>query len=633
MTVYFPLRLRILVFTVLPLLSLTAAALWTVNRGISRQARTSIHDNLVRSSIVFEEMLAARASRLELAAQVIVADPRFASILAISGSSSGPQYRATVKKVASDFNSITTTDLFEVLDARGHLLASCGRATSSAAARASLVSAAMHGRQVSGILVEDHRHFQVTVTPVSVNRRVVGALLLGAGIAQPLALELKWITHSEVTFASRNAITGSSFASAGERTAVLAALSASAASESRKQDGQQPAGAAGRLSAAGPDSPAVPAPWVVVGASGASQKYLTLIGRIPHSEPQAQQVYVMQRSLDAETAFLREIQAGLLRLGGVAAAVALLAGFIVSASITRPVRRLVRGAEEMERGNYDFPLGSAGQDEIGYLSKRFQEMRQHERTYVSSLQEAARIKSEFISVASHELRTPISVIKAYHALLSTGDLGPVSPEQAKAFAAIDKNVERLVGLAEDSARMAEIEGGRPSLNRARHEVAELIETALSIGMTGAHERKVEIACEVEPGLGSVSVDRDRMARAIADLIRNGIRFTPDGGHVRAKARRDQDELVIEVRDDGIGIPQDKQCDLFNRPFMLHDSLNHHSSSTLEFNSAGLGLGLPIARGIVEAHGGKLLVESWPGKGSTFTIRLPLTDDEGLQAAA
>ena len=181
--------------------------------------------------------------------------------------------------------------------------------------------------------------------------------------------------------------------------------------------------------------------------------------------------------------------------------------------------------------------------------------------------------------------------------------------------------------------MAEIEGGRPSLTRARHEVAKLLETALSIGIAGAHERQVEIACEVEPSLGSVSVDGHRMAQAVADLIRNGIRFTPDGGHVRAIAQRDQDELVIEVRDNGIGIPQDKQRDLFNRPFMLHDSLNHHSSSTLEFNSAGLGLGLPIARGIIEAHGGKLLVESRPGEGSTFTIRLPLIDDEGLAAAA
>ena len=128
-------------------------------------------------------------------------------------------------------------------------------------------------------------------------------------------------------------------------------------------------------------------------------------------------------------------------------------------------------------------------------------------------------------------------------------------------------------------------------------------------------------------------DRPHLSEALVNLIKNGLRFTPDGGHVEVRAVREGEELVISVRDTGIGIEPGRLIDLLERPFAARDANHHHSSRQLEFNSRGFGLGLPIARGIVEAHGGKLSVESSVGNGSTFTIRLPAPPAIGLKRAA
>src|SRR5262249_24628456 len=137
----FGLRWKILLLTVPPPVIMALATLWIVNDSVSRQVHSSIHESLRRSSLVFENTLSARSEALGTAAQVIVRDPRFFSILTLSGPETGPQSRATVEGVARDFNTITRADLFEVVDGRGRLLATVGHAGSSRAGRHALVRA------------------------------------------------------------------------------------------------------------------------------------------------------------------------------------------------------------------------------------------------------------------------------------------------------------------------------------------------------------------------------------------------------------------------------------------------------------------------------------------------------------
>jgi len=152
--VRFQLRWKILPFTVLAPISLALGTLVLVNRSVSDHVQASIREDLERSSLVFENLLSERSRSLSVAGQVIVRDPRFFSVLTLPASWQDPQFRATVRGVARDFEAITRTDLFEVLDRKGHVLASVGRDASTPEARAWLVKAVPAGRTVSGILVE-----------------------------------------------------------------------------------------------------------------------------------------------------------------------------------------------------------------------------------------------------------------------------------------------------------------------------------------------------------------------------------------------------------------------------------------------------------------------------------------------
>jgi signal transduction histidine kinase len=342
----------------------------------------------------------------------------------------------------------------------------------------------------------------------------------------------------------------------------------------------------------------------------------------------------MQRSLGAETAFLRRIQGDLARLAVAAVLMALIAGLLIADGISRPIQKLVRGAEEMERGNYDFPLVlRGGHDEIGYLAERFVEMRRHERRYVTSLEEVARWKSKFIDVTSHELRTPIAVIKGFHELLTDGALGPLNAKQKNALVAIEESVSGLERISEDATRVAQIEGERLILNPQPHALRDVVEDATARASNDAPKRRIDLTLQIDADAGTAVIDGPRMVQAVANLVRNGIRFTPDGGAVNVRAGRDDDGLVIEVQDTGVGIEADRIPELFGQAFTVRDTTHHHSSGALEFNSAGLGLGLSIACGIVAAHGGTITVASAPGEGSTFTIRVPEVDSIELRRAA
>lgn len=609
------LRWKILLFTVFPPVILTAAALWFVNRNFSEQVHGSVRETLERSSMLFEHMLAARFEKLVISCQVVVRDPRFFSIVALPGSERDPHYRETVKRVATDFQAVARSDVFEVLDRRGRLLASVGTSTTSAMARDSLVRLALRGQSVSGFLIERDQHLQAAATPVFDEGRVVGVLVLGSQMGDRLARELRTLTRSEVTFVSGNVATGTSLGHGETLEAVLQGLR-----ERRWMEGSE---AIPHWTAAA-ERPARPA---VFDLQVPGQIWVTLLQSLPESSPAARQLYLMQRSLDAETAFLTGVRHGLVQLGLIAALAALIAGLVISEQITRPVHRLVRGAVEMERGNYEYPLAIKSRDEIGFLARHFEEMRHHERNYVGSLEEVARLKGDFLNVASHELRTPISIIKGYHELFASGALGPVAAAQVEALEAIAQGVESLERIAEDATWMAQLEGERPTLEPADHEVVPFLEGAVKAGTSGAKDRQVSVTISAEQDLGTAHIDAARLSQAIAGLIRNGIRFTPDGGAVLVVAWHEAEELVIEVRDSGIGIAAEEQKNLFNRPVVLRDSMHHHSSSSLEFKSSGLGMGLAIARAIVEAHDGTISVTSEPGVGSTFTIRLPDRADQ------
>ena len=590
------LQWKILLATVVPVLGLTIAALWTVNRSISEQAQRNIREDLVRAASIFEDMLASRAEELVVASQVIVEDPKFFSVLTLPGTESDPQARATAEGVASDFNAITNADLFLVFDAEGALIADAGRVHTGKRDWRDVIAPALLGRSDSRILAISGRQFQATMTPVRAGQRPIGVLLLGAGIGQQLAERLRSLTRSEVTFFSDLSVTGSTLENAEDRRALSAVVAG------RVPAGRNPEGS-------------------VFDFAGTDHHYITVAREIHSSSPGSGQYYAIQRSLEGETAFLGPMRLALIEIGLLALVVSLSVGYLIARGITAPVRALVRGAEEMERGNYDFPLAPRTGDEIGYLTLRFGDMRQRQRSYVKSLEEVARLKGDFIDVASHELRTPLSVIRGFLELLGGERLGPVTAGQKDAITAMEGGVLALTRVAENASRLAQVESDRLVLALGEHDVRQILDEAARRARETGSGRAVTIHTHAHEA-GTATVDGPRLVEAVYQLVCNGVRFTPDGGSVDVEATREGEDLVIRVRDAGVGIPADRLEQLLDRSLMLRGARHHHSSTTLEFNSAGLGLGIPIARAVADAHGGALAAEAAESRGTVFTLRIP-----------
>jgi signal transduction histidine kinase len=512
--------------------------------------------------------------------------------------------------MARDFNQIAQTDLFEVLDRQGRVLASVGGASSSRDSRADLVRKTLGGSPVEGVLVEKGAHYQVALAPVQADGHTVGVLLLGRQIGQGLAHELRGEMHCEVTFLSGRTITGTTLEAPGDRAALVHALERIA-----------------------PDSSRDPAGRPVEHVHAPHADYLTVVRRLPGSDPSTRQLYVMQRSFDPETAFLGLMRRDMMVLAAIAVLAALVTGLLFSEQVLRPVQRLVRAAQAMEKGDYDCPLDVRRSDELGYLTTRFSEMRRRERAYLGSLEQSTRLKSRFLSVASHELRTPISVLIGYHDLFVNGGLGPLTPTQSQALETMRTHLARLTRLAEDAARFARVKGERLVLDLQSHDVPALLGRAVTAARAAGAGRTLDVAIRCDSISGPVDADVEGLEQSIAQVVMNAIRFTPDTGHVEVVARELDGRLRIEVTDNGVGIAGERLEAVLTEGFAPGDPLNHRSAVGLEFNVPGLGLGLAITKAIIEAHGGTLSATSRLGSGSTFVIELPMHHDAAAREAA
>src|SRR6266571_1293478 len=229
-------------------------------------------------------------------------------------------------------------------------------------------------------------------------------------------------------------------------------------------------------------------------------------------------------------------------------------------------------------------------------------------------------KTEFVSMVSHELRTPMTSVKTSLALLLEGAGGTLEPAAHELLEVALRNADRLIRLVNDLLDLSRLEAGRMQFRFEPVAMAEAVAASIEMVAGLAESRGVTVRTTAPAEPQAVTADRDRVVQVIVNLLSNAIKFSPKGGRVTVRWRRQDGFVVTEVRDRGPGIPAD-QLKLVFDPFKQLDS-----STTREHGGAGLGL--TIAQRIAQALGGELNAESQVGKGSRFFLRLPLASPEG-----
>jgi signal transduction histidine kinase len=285
-------------------------------------------------------------------------------------------------------------------------------------------------------------------------------------------------------------------------------------------------------------------------------------------------------------------------LGGIA--IAGLLGWYLSRRITKPVLALSSAADKVARGRYDVAVPDVrGGDEIGHLADRFREM-------AARLSEAEQQERNFLMTVSHELRTPLTAIRGHVDALREGvaDDPEVRAASLDVIAAESSRLDRLVG---DILDLAKLEANRFTLLQEEVDMGRLCDQAYAAFGEEARRRGIAYDKRFEAAPTIVS-DGDRVLQIISNLLSNAFRWTPDGGHIELDLASENGTVSVAIDDSGPGISAQERERIF-RPFWSRDH-------------TGTGLGLAIARELAVALGGRIELESQPGKGSRFELLLP-----------
>lgn len=289
----------------------------------------------------------------------------------------------------------------------------------------------------------------------------------------------------------------------------------------------------------------------------------------------------------------------------VAVAVAVAGGFVLVRRALEPVAGMALKAEEITQHNLSerLPVVESG-DELERLSVSLNRM-------ISRLEEALRGSKQFVADASHELRTPLTVMRGE--LESLAQDGRLERDTREALGSVLEEVERLAEIVESLFALSRLDAGEADVWQ-RFDLAELAATTAEQMSLLATDKNIRVDCESTPGV-TVRGDRARLKQVIVNLLDNAIKYTPNGGRVSLRVGRDGAHAVLDVTDNGVGIPAEALPHVFQRFYRVDGSRSR--------DQGGAGLGLSIVKSICAAHGAEVEVRSTPGVGSTFRVRQPL----------
>jgi len=312
-----------------------------------------------------------------------------------------------------------------------------------------------------------------------------------------------------------------------------------------------------------------------------------------------------------ELFFLRSLNRSLELSAAIALAIALLLSVFLSRQIVKPLQTLARAAQDVTEGNLSRRVQISVQDEVGDLGAAFNQM-------AATLEREEQLREDLMANIAHELRTPLSVIRGSLEAFLDG----VYDLTDENIASVYQETILLERLVDDLRELSLAEAGKLRLEVQQFAPEALVSETANFFQAAAQTKKIDLVTHSEPELPTVRGDFQRLKQVLHNLLSNALRYTPAGGRIEISVRRlwgTPDQIAISVHDSGPGIPGQDLPHLFDR-FYRGDTSRARSTG-------GSGLGLTIAKEIVEAHGGRIWAESRPGEGSTFTVTLPVPQPE------
>jgi signal transduction histidine kinase len=376
---------------------------------------------------------------------------------------------------------------------------------------------------------------------------------------------------------------------------------------------------------------------ISLGKSGASGSYLSpgdLIGiaKVTISDEEMQTAFAKNQAILLATAIITVF-------------LAMVAAYmIVRYVIVKPLRHLRDVSDAISHGNIALRAEIHTGDEFEALALAFNRMLRHlvnvqeELRQVNNdldgkvdelaqanmrLYEMNRIKSDFLATMSHELRTPLNSILGFSDVLRSIDA--LDEKQKRYVQNIQKSGRMLLDMINDILDLAKIESGKMEVRLTDFRIEQVIGAQCDMARPLTEKKNIDLEMQIQPELPPLHQDQARVQQIINNLLSNAIKFTPEGGRIKVVARRDGDNLIMQVIDTGVGIAEDDQQAIFEKFRQARSGLPSGDAMTREYS--GTGLGLSIVKELCRLLGGEVSVESTLSKGSTFTIRLPWTLEE------
>ncbi len=303
-----------------------------------------------------------------------------------------------------------------------------------------------------------------------------------------------------------------------------------------------------------------------------------------------------------ERGFLWTTRRALWLAGFVAILVAVLLSFLLLRQITRPLRRLDTATRQIARGEFSERVSIESSDEIGRLARSFDEM-------AESLERAERTKKQMIADVSHELRTPLAAVRGALEGLRDGLIEPTS----ETLASLHDKILLTTRLVRDLHQLTLADAGRLSIHPAPCRIGEIVGTIVETIGVQLEDANIRLEKRTPDSLPMLIVDRQRIEQVFLNLLANAIRHTPEGGTISIEAREHTEGVLTSICDSGPGLAEADLAHVFDRFYRADDARTSDS---------GAGLGLSIAKALVDAHGGRIWAENAPSGGACFHVLLP-----------